>query len=55
MVKIVHNRLLGGWFVVTGPHHFPLSGAFPTKAAAKQSLIDAKAARDARSATRRTK
>jgi hypothetical protein len=38
MVKIVFNRLLGGWFVVRGPHQTPLSGVFPTKAAAKASL-----------------
>lgn len=49
MVKIVNNKLLGGWFVVTGPHHFPLGGPFPSKAAAKQSLVDAQAKRDAKS------
>jgi len=38
MVKIVFNKLLGGWLVVRGPHHTPLSGVFPTKAAAKASL-----------------
>jgi hypothetical protein len=38
MVKIVFNRVLGGWFVVRGPHQTPLSGVFPTKAAAKASL-----------------
>ena len=47
MVRIVFNRLLGGWLVVRGPHQTPLSGVFPTKAAAKQSLLDAKARRDA--------
>jgi len=26
MIKIVHNKLLGGWYVVRGPHHFPLAG-----------------------------
>jgi hypothetical protein len=31
-MKIVHNRLLGGWFVVRGPHHTPLTGKFATKA-----------------------
>lgn len=34
MTKIVHNRLLGGFFVVRGPHHTPLSGKFATKAEA---------------------
>lgn len=38
MTKIVHNRLLGGWFVVRGPHHTPISGKFATKAEAKASL-----------------
>jgi hypothetical protein len=35
MIKIVHNRLLAGWFVVRGPHHFPLAGAFATRAEAQ--------------------
>jgi len=38
MVRIVFNRLLGGWLVVRGPHQTPLSGVFPTKAAAQASL-----------------
>lgn len=38
MVKVVHNKLLGGWFVVRGPHQTPLSGKFPTKADAQASL-----------------
>lgn len=38
MIKIVHNRLLGGWLVVRGPHQTPLSGVFATKAEAKASL-----------------
>ena len=25
-VRIVHNKLLGGWYVVRGPHQTPLSG-----------------------------
>ena len=37
-VKIVHNKLLGGWYVVTGPHHFPLAGKFATKAEAQAYL-----------------
>ena len=48
MVKIVHNKLLGGWLIVRGPHQTPLSGVFPSKAAAKQSLVDAQAKRDAK-------
>jgi len=46
MVKIVHNKLLGGWLVVRGPHQTPLSGVFPTKASAQASLAAAQAARD---------
>lgn len=38
MVRIVHNKLLGGWFVVRGPHQTPLSGKFETKAEAKAWL-----------------
>lgn len=45
-VRIIHNRLLGGWFVVRGPHQTPISGRFATKEAAQQSLIDAKNRRD---------
>ena len=35
MIKIVHNKLLRGWFVVGGPHHFPLGGPFASRAEAK--------------------
>jgi hypothetical protein len=31
-VKVVYNRLLGGWYVVRGPHQTPLAGPFETKA-----------------------
>ena len=34
MVKIVHNKLLGGWYIVRGPHHAPIAGRFATKAEA---------------------
>lgn len=33
-VRVVFNRLLGGWFVVRGPHQTPLSGRFASKAEA---------------------
>jgi len=36
--RIVHNRLLGGWYVVTGPHQTPISGRFDSKAEAKEWL-----------------
>lgn len=31
-VRIIHNKLLGGWYVVRGPHQTPISGRFDTKA-----------------------
>lgn len=37
-VRIVYNRILGGWYVVRGPHQTPLSGRFDTKAEAQASL-----------------
>lgn len=33
-IRIVYCRILGGWFVVRGRHHTPLSGRFETKAEA---------------------
>lgn len=46
-VRVVHNRLLGGWYVVRGPHQTPLNGRFESKEAAQQWLIDQKNMRDA--------
>lgn len=37
-VRIVHNRLLGGWFIVRGPHQTPISRRFDTREDAKASL-----------------
>lgn len=37
-IRIVYNRLLGGWYVVRGPHQTPLGGRFDTKAEAVASL-----------------
>lgn len=37
-VRIVYNKLLGGWFVVRGPHQTPLNGRFDSKAAAQAWL-----------------
>lgn len=34
-VRIVYNKLLGGWYVVTGPHQTPLNGRFNSKAEAQ--------------------
>ena len=41
MVKIVYNKLLGGWYVVRGPHQTPISGRFNSKAEA-QAYLDSK-------------
>jgi hypothetical protein len=38
MIKIVHNKLLGGWYVVRGSHQTPLSGRFDSKADAQAWL-----------------
>ena len=46
MVKIVHNKLLGGWYIVKGPHHTPISGRFDTKAGAREYLGRAGALRE---------
>ena len=35
MVKIVYNKILGGWYVVKGPHHFPISTRFVSKGEAQ--------------------
>jgi len=35
-IKIVHNKLLGGWFIVRGPHQTPIGGRFDTKEQAQQ-------------------
>lgn len=37
-VRIVHNRLLGGWYIVRGPHQTPISGRFASKEAALAHL-----------------
>ena len=37
-IRIVYNRLLGGWFIVRGPHQTPLGGRFATKAEAQAHL-----------------
>lgn len=47
MIKIVYNKLLGAWYIVRGPHHAPLGGPFPSKAAAKAHIEAQKAKRDA--------
>jgi hypothetical protein len=42
-IRIVHNRLLGGWFVVRGPHQTPLGGRFDSREEAK-AWLDARRA-----------
>ena len=37
-VRIVYNKLLGGWYVVRGPHQAPLSGKYSSKEEAKAWL-----------------
>ena len=44
MAKVKFNRILNSWFVVVGPHHTPISGAFPSRAEAKRSLDRPRAA-----------
>jgi len=39
-VRIVHNKLLGGWYVVRGPHQTPLNGRFNSKAEAETYLFN---------------
>ncbi len=31
MVKIVHSKLLGGWYIVRGKYNTPISGRFESK------------------------
>jgi hypothetical protein len=38
MIRIVHMKILGGWFVVRGPHWAPLAGPFATRGEAKAWL-----------------
>jgi hypothetical protein len=40
--RVVFNRLLGGWFIVRGPHDTPIGGKFPTKEAAQLKLSGTK-------------
>ena len=36
MAKVIHNKLLGGWYIVRGRHQTPIGGRFETK----QDAID---------------
>lgn len=33
-IRVIYNRLLGGWYIVTGPHQTPIGGRFDSRAAA---------------------
>ncbi len=48
--RIVYNKLLGGWYVVTGPHQTPLNGRFDSKEEA-QVWLDRRRGDMARDAT----
>lgn len=37
-IRIVYNRLLGGWYIVRGRHHSPLGGRFNSRAEALAHL-----------------
>jgi hypothetical protein len=37
-VRIVYNKLLGGWYIVRGPHQTPLGGRFNSKIEAQAHL-----------------
>jgi hypothetical protein len=43
--RVVYNKLLGGWYVVTGPHQTPLNGRFNSKAEAQAWLAGGPARR----------
>lgn len=38
-VRIVYNKLLGGWYIVRGPHQTPLGGRFNSKEEAQAHLM----------------
>ena len=43
---IVFNKLLNGWFVVRGKHHFPLHGPYASKKEAQEAIIHRQQMRD---------
>ena len=51
-VKIVFNKLLGGWYVVRGPHHTPIGGGFNSKEEAQDWLNNRHANRHAKNPVR---
>ena len=37
-MKIIYSKILGGWFIVRGPHQTPCGGRFDSKADAMAYL-----------------
>lgn len=33
-MRVIYNAVLGGWYIVRGPHQTPISGRFDSKEAA---------------------
>lgn len=31
MIRVIYNRILGGWYIVRGPHQTPISGRFSSR------------------------
>lgn len=52
--RVVYNKLLGGWYVVVGPHQAPLNGRFNSKAEAQAWLAESGRRTNSRS-SRQTK
>jgi hypothetical protein len=38
MPRVIFNKLLGGWFIVRGPHQTPIGGRFESRVAALAHL-----------------
>jgi hypothetical protein len=38
MPRVIFNKLLGGWFIVRGPHQTPIGGRFESRSAALAHL-----------------
>lgn len=37
-IRVVYNRLLGGWYIVRGPHQTPIGGRFESRTEARNYL-----------------
>lgn len=38
MPRVIYNRILGGWYIVRGPHQTPIGGRFDTRQQALDHL-----------------